>query len=172
MPRSITRFDTGPGFALYQLGKREAFTVEAFSTLASAPTGPDDDNDLFLDYLNSVGDVIYRQSLGSVHQPPVFYSLTPNAEPMENLYGQAVAQWPQVDGVNGPALATLRLSPITLNGGCTVRVYACFGSADPATDPFSSLDPTYVFAPHMWVEDVATARSLPPPPPPLLAHAV
>lgn len=170
MPRSITAFDIGPGGALYQLGKREAFTVQAFSTLASAPTGPDDDDALYLDYLNSVGDVIYRQSLGVVHQPPVFYSLSPFAEPMESLPGPASAQWPQVDGVEGPAIVTMRLSPLTLTGGCVIRVYACLGNPNPDDDPFASLDSTYDFVPHMWVEDVGAKRTLPPNPPPLLAH--
>ena len=172
MPRSITRFTTGPGFAEYQLGKREAFTVLAFSTLATAPGGPDDDDDLYLDYLNSVGDVIYRQSLGAVHQPPNFYSLAPMAEPLENLYGQALAQWPQTDGVNGPANVTMRLAPITLTGGCTVRVFAYLGSLNPGDDPMANLDPTYVFASHLWVEDVAGRRELPPLSPPLLTHVV
>jgi hypothetical protein len=170
MPRSVTAFELGPGFATYTLGKREAFTIRSFSTLAAAPTGPDDDDDLYFDCISPTGNVIYRQSLGSVHQPPVFYSLAPMAEPMENLYGQAVAQWPQVDGVNGPAVVTLRMSPVELSGSCTARVYAYLGSLQPGDDPFANLDPTYVFTPHLWVNDTGRIPSLPPNSPPLLTH--
>lgn len=170
MPRSITAFTLGPGFATYQLGLREQFTIQGFTALATAPGGPDDDDDLFFDCINPIGDVIYRQSLGSVHQPPVFYSLAPLAEPFQDQYGGGTATWPQTDGVNGPAVVTMRLSPLTLTGNCIVRIYACLGDAQPDLDPFASLDPTYVFTPHLWVEDGASSRSLPANPPPLLTH--
>lgn len=170
MPHEITNFDRGQGFAVYQLGKREAFTVQAFSTLAAAPFGPDDDDSLYLDYISPTGGVIYRQSLGVVHQPPVFYSLAPFSEPMETLPGPASADWPQVDGVEGPSVVTMGLAPLTLTGGCTVRVYACLGNPNPDDDPFASLDPTYVFTPSMWVDGRSRPQPLPAPLPPLLAH--
>lgn len=170
MPRSVTAFETGPGFATYTLGRRESFTVLAFSTLADAPGGPADDDDVYFDCISPTGRVIYRQSLGAVHQPPVFYSLAPLSEPMENLYGQAVAQWPQVDGVSGPATVTMRMSPVELAGSCVVRVYAVLGNVLPGDDPFAILDPTYVFTPHLWVRDSGNSRELPANSPPLLTH--
>jgi hypothetical protein len=170
VPRSITSFTTGPGFAQYALGLREEFTIQGVTALATAPFGPDDDDQLYFDCLNPNGDAIYRQSLGTVHQPPVFYSLSPLAEPMEAQYGPSASTWPQADGVSGPAIVTMGLTPVTLIGGCVARVYAALGDVQPDVDPFSSLDPTYVFTPHLWVEDVGGKRVLPPNSPPLLTH--
>lgn len=170
MPRSVTALEAGPGFVSYTLGPRESFTVLALTALADAPTGPNDDDDVFLDYLNPNGDVIHRQGLGVLHQPPAFYSLAVDGEPWAEGNG-AVSDWPQhIDNLVEPWIAA-RLAPIGLTGRCVVRLYASLGQPVPGDDPFATLDTTYVFAPvHLWVADARGSSNLPAPLPPLLTH--
>jgi hypothetical protein len=161
VPRPITNFGTGPGFARYQLGAQEELQIQALSFLADVIAGgPTNDDDIWVDYRNPAGQIIYRQFVDELHQPPSFYSLAAGAESFSsNLNG--IGYWPQTQAGNRESYMTQRLSPLVLTTGCTVNIYASLGFPTPPDDPMASLDPTYVFTAHMWVEDARGLGDLP-----------
>jgi hypothetical protein len=148
--------DNGPGFASYTLGQRDAWRLESV-TFTAVSSGPNDDDDTFLDCLDGSGGVIYRQYLGTIHQPPAFYSLTAGAEPFWDQ-GDSTGSFPQDAGGFEGGIVTMRLAPVTLGPGCVLRVYAALGQPAADADPFASLDTSYSMPDlHLWVEDVDAA---------------
>lgn len=170
MPYAIERFDCEGGNAVYTLGRREAFTVLAFSTTIVRPDLMPQYATVFFDCLDPTGGVIYRQVLGGLQATSAFYSLAPDAEPYVSDSSLEHPTWPQTDGDNNGEWTTMRMAPIALTGGCVVRAYACAGGVFPDQDPFANVDRQYVFTPHLWVEGVGRPRVLPADPPPLLTH--
>lgn len=171
MPYAITAVDSGPGFARYQLGKREAFTLLAASFVLDDPTFAGSASWDVLDVLDAAGGLIYRQMLGYVQYRPAAYSLAAFGQPWTvDFNGNEY-----FPGYLGSATYPVVSSPmplLRLDGSCTIRAYASLFLQPPTVDLFADLDTT-VTVPnlHLWVEDVAGRRpALPARPDPLLVH--
>lgn len=170
MPRAVTAVETGPGFALYTLGRREAFTLLAVTFVIDDPGFVANDGVCVFDCLDASGGLIYRQMLGVVQYKPVQYSLSAFGTPWTVNFNFGERFPGPLESDTYPVVSA-SLPVLQLAGSCTVRAYACLFLQPPTVDLFADLQPE-VTVPnlHLWVEDAAGDRSLPPNSPPLLTH--
>lgn len=169
MPRAVLAGNGVGGVVTYQLGKREAFTLTALTVLLATVNGGFSDT-ILLDCRTSIGGIIYRQTVDLGPNAPTFYSLAALSEPMWIVPDSIDNGFPQTNNAD-QAFYTERMTPVTLTPGCTISMMAASGAAYPDVDPLTTLDADASWSDlHLWVEDAAGSRSLPPNSPPLLTH--
>lgn len=170
MPRAITAVDNGPGFAIYKLGKREAFALRAVSFTVDDPAFANPLAAPIFDVLDSIGGLIYRLELGQPGYCPATYSLAAFAQGWSTDYFNVEA-FPGPLGSRTYPTVSASIPMLELGGGCTIRAYAWATNSIYPVDPFTDLVSNLTVPNlHLWVDDTAERRLLPPPPSPLLTH--
>lgn len=170
MPRAITAMQTGPGYALYQLGRREAFTLQAVSFVLDDPTFANPLAAPIFDVLDAVGGLIYRIELGQPGYAPATYNLAPFAQGWTTDYFNVEAFPGPLGSLTYPVVSA-SIPMLALTGSCVIRAYAWTTNTIYPVDPFTDLVPQLTVPNlHLWVQDSSANRRAPAPLPPLLAH--
>jgi hypothetical protein len=170
VPRAITAFSTGEGFAEYKLGPREAFTPLAFSCgLLSNDLSPI--YDVYLQWRDATNYPIHTQFVGEVQSRSVWLSVSADAEPFYHG-GSGNPNFPQLENYYLHSFVVMRMPRLPLIKATSFGVYQVWSGLIPNNYPLTAFEPkAYIDSAHLWVEDNAPPRVLPPPPPPLLTHA-